>query len=138
MYNYNYNDFDSILNSGNVSSTSGAYTWTIIALVLAVIGGIGAYYLFVKPDKKVEGKFLNWLKSFLAFKEMLIETILKITYMILAIFITLVSFNLIGTNFVAFLLMLIFGNVILRITYEASLMFIMIWKNTAEINKKMK
>lgn len=137
MYNYNYNDLDSILN-GASSQASGAYTWTIVALILAIVGGILAYYLFVKPDKKVEGKFLIWLKSFLDFRQMMIEPILKVTYIVLAIFITLTSFNLISTSFVAFLVMLVLGNVLLRVTYEASLMFVMIWKNTSEINNKMK
>ena len=87
---------------------------------------------------KLENKFLIWLKEFLSFKKLLIETILKVTYVILAIFITLTSFNMIGTSFFGFLLYLIIGNVVLRIIYESSLIILMIWKNTSEINKKMK
>lgn len=69
---------------------------------------------------------------------MLIEPILKVTYLILAIFITLVSLGLIGKSFVGFILTLTLGNIVLRIIYEASLILLMIWKNTTEINKKMK
>ena len=69
---------------------------------------------------------------------MLIEPILKVTYLILAIFITLYSFGLIGVSFVAFLLTLTLGNILLRLVYETTLILLMIWKNTTEINKKMK
>jgi len=136
MYSSNYNDLDSLLNYG--SQVNDAYNWTIVALVLSVIGGILAYILFVKKDVKLENKFLIWFKSFLDFKEMLIETILKVTYIILAIFITLLAFKLISVSFIGFLVSLVFGNLMLRLIYEASLMFVMIWRNTSEINNKMK
>ena len=136
MYSSNYNDFDSLLNYG--SQVNDAYNWTIVALVLSIVGGILAYILFVKKDVKIENKFLIWFKSFLDFKEMLIETILKVTYIILAIFITLLAFKLISVSFMGFLVSLVLGNLMLRLIYEASLMFIMIWRNTSEINNKMK
>lgn len=134
MYNYGYG-----YNTPSVTTgLQGSAIWTIVAFILAIIGGILAYILFLKPDKKIDNKFLNWLKDFLNFKNLLIEVILKVSYIILTIFITLYSFNFIGSNFFAFLLILALGNIILRLVYEASLMMIMIWKNTTEINKKMK
>ena len=54
------------------------------------------------------------------------------------IFITLTSFNLISYSFPAFLLYLIGFNLLIRVVYEASMMMVGIWKNTKEINKKMK
>lgn len=130
MYNYNYYD--------TTSSIADTGIWSIIALVLAIVGGIIAYFLFLKSDKKIDNKFLLWLKDFADFKTMVIEPILKVTYLILAIFITLVSLGLIGKSFVGFILTLTLGNIVLRIIYEASLILLMIWKNTTEINKKMK
>ena len=112
--------------------------WSIVSLILAIIGAILAYFLFVKPEKKYPNKFVNWLRSFLNFNEMLIEPILKVTYMFFAIFITLGSFSIISYSFVSFLFVLIFGNLITRVVYEASMMMVGIWKNTKEINKKMK
>ena len=132
MYDFNY--YTPTVSSG----FSGSMVWTIISFILAIIGGILVYVLFLNKNEKINNKFLIWLKDFLSFKTLLLETILKVTYVILAIFITLTSFNLIGTSFVGFLLYLILGNIILRIAYEGSLMIIMIWKNTKEINKKMK
>ena len=69
---------------------------------------------------------------------MLIEPILKVSYIILAIFITLYSFNMITVSFISFLLTLVLGNIVLRLIYEWCLVLIMIWKNTTEINDKTK
>lgn len=121
-----------------VSANNGAGVWTIVAFVLAIIGAIIAYFLFVKPEKKYPQKFVNWLRSFLNFNEMLIEPILKVTYIFLALFVTLTSFNYIGSNFLMFLVALVIGNLLIRVAYEASMMMVGIWKNTKEINKKMK
>ena len=123
---------------GVISANQSAGIWTIIAFVLAIVGAIIAYFLFVKPEKKYPQKFVNWLRSFLNFNEMLIEPILKVTYIFFALFITLGSFSLISFSFVSFLLMLLLGNVFIRVIYEASMMMVGIWKNTKEINKKMK
>ena len=112
--------------------------WVIVAFVIAIIGAILAYFMFVKPEKKYPNKFVNWLRSFLKFDEMLIEPILKITYIFSMLFITLGSFALISTSFLSFLLTLILGNIAIRVIYEASMIMIGIWKNTKEINKKMK
>ena len=129
--NYGLNDLMS-------SSSTSFGVWAIVSLVLAIVGAILGYFMFVKPEKKYPNKFVNWLRSFLNFNEMLIEPILKVTYMFIAIFITLGSFELIGSSFVGFLLTLIFGNLIMRVIYEASMMMVSIWKNTKEINNKLK
>ena len=121
-----------------LSSSSDAGVWTIVAFVLDIIGSILAYFLFVKPEKKYPQKFVNWLRSYLNFNEMLIEPILKVTYIFLALLITLTSFSLISVSFTYFLLYLIGGNLVIRVIYEASMMMVGIWKNTKEINKKMK
>jgi len=128
-------------NLGNytvASMDSGAGVWTIVAFVLAIVGAIIAYFLFVKPEKKYPQKFVNWLRSFLNFNEMLIEPILKATYIFFAIFITLTSFNYISQSFLAFLLTLILGNLVIRVIYEWLMVMLGIWKNTKEINNKMK
>ena len=82
------------LGSMNVGEAAGV--WTIVAFILAIVGAILAYFMFVKPEKKYPNNFVNWLRSFLNFNEMLIEPILKVTYIFLALFITLGSFSLIS------------------------------------------
>ena len=112
--------------------------WMIVSFVIALVGGILLYYLLLKPERDVPNKFLAWVKDFFTFNKMLIEDILKIAYIVLAIFITLFSFSLIAVNFFAFLGLLIFGNIILRLLAEFLLLFVMIWKNTNDINKRLK
>ena len=120
----------------NVISNS---IWIIVSLILAIIGGILVYFLFL--NKKNDGKFkgfLGWLYDFLSFKKMFLEVLLKITYLICAIYITLSSFALIGTNFLSFLISLILGNVIARVIYEFSIILLVICRNTSEIAKNIK
>lgn len=128
---------------GNSYGTSlgpsmGTTVWTIVSLILAVIGCFVVYFLFVAKKDNPKQPFLAWLKEFLSFKKMLIETILKIAYLFCAIFITLSSFGLIGSSFLSFLLTLVFGNIIARVIFEGMLIMIMIWNNVNSINKKMK
>ena len=141
MYNYGYNGgtgFPTTSSTSLLEGGMGSTVWTIVSLVLALIGCFVVYFLFVVKSDNPKQKFLVWLKEFLSFKKMLIEPILKIAYLFFAIFITLGSFALIGTSFISFLLMLIVGNLVLRLTFEGILMAVMIWKNTTEINKKLK
>lgn len=117
----------------------GSLIWVIVSVILALVGCFVIYFLFVNnKDFKSNNKFLTWLMDFLRFDKMLIETILKIAYIFVAIFLTLVSFVLIPVNFFAFLCTLTVGNIIARVLYEAALIKVMIWKNTTEIRKNLK
>ena len=134
MYSSYYSK--NLLSSSN--SMADASVWMIVSIILAIIGGILIYFLFL--SKKNEGKFngfVGWLYDFLSFKKMFMEALLKITYLIVALYITLSSFALIGTNFVLFLATLIIGNVVARLVYEFSLLLLVICRNTTEINKKL-
>lgn len=118
---------------------SGSLVWIIIATVVAVIGGIALYFTFLsqKNENKYTG-FLGWMYDFLTFKKMIIENILRILYIITAIFITLSSFALISSSFLSFLLALIVGNILARVSYELLLVLLVICRNTTEINRKLK
>lgn len=130
MYDYDYMTGQTAKAAANVA---GTLVWTVIAVILAIAAGIMVYFMFVKSDKPVSSS-LQKLRDLLDFKTMLIEPILKIVYIILTIFIVLFSFGLISTSFILFLIVLIFGPLTLRITYELMMINIMIWKNTKEIN----
>lgn len=135
MYN-SYGVSPTILDSSPKFVASGI--WTIVSVILAIIGGIVLYFTFL--SKKNEGKFtgfLGWLYDFLTFKKMMIENVLKILYIIVALFVTLSSFGLISMSFLAFLLTLVIGNVLTRVIYELLLVKLVICKNTTEINKKL-
>lgn len=120
------------------SSAADAGIWMIIAAILALIGGILVYFLFVKSKNEPKGKFAKYLKDFLAFKIMWIETLLKIIYYVATIYIILASFAMISVSFLSFLLMLILGPILIRLAYEGLMMFIMIWRNTQDIANNTK
>ncbi|MBR2839755.1 DUF4282 domain-containing protein [Candidatus Saccharibacteria bacterium] len=133
-----------LINSGygsNTSTVEGIGIWGVIALILAIIGGILVYFLFVKNKTTPKGSFAKWLKNFLEFKIMWIEPILKVAYYIATIFIVLYSFSFFGmvsymggTAILMFFICLIFGPIVIRLAYELTMMFIMIWRNTQNIS----
>ena len=133
---YGLTSTPSLVSTGPSLGTAGAI-WLIVALILSLIGCFVVYFVFVNKKENPKQKFLAWLKTFLAFDKMLIEPMLKICYLFAALFITLGSFALIGVSFLSFLFMLIGGNLLARLLYEAALMKVMIWKNTTEIKNKL-
>ena len=136
MFGSNYYSYGSY---GSSASTSGEVIWLIIAAVLAIIGGIALYFtVFGKANENKFTGFMKWLYDFVTFKKMILELLLRVLYLIVAIYLTLSSFALISSSFVSFLGMLIIGNLIARITFEFSLVLLTICKNTTEINNKMK
>ena len=129
---------NSLSSSGSSygSTVQGIGIWSIIALILSIVGGILIYFLFVKQKAEPKGKFLKWLKDFLTFKIMWIEPILKVVYYILTIFVILYSFTFLalgGYGILPFFLCLILGPIVVRLGYEMTMMFIMIWRNTRDI-----
>ena len=143
-YSYDDSAYQLINTYGGSSSTdalAGAGIWTIIAAILAIIGGILVYFLFVKSKTEPKGKFAKWLKDFLSFKVMWVEPIMKVVYYIATILTILFSFTFLaagGAGVLVFFITLILGPVITRIVYESFMMFIMIWRNTKDISDNTK
>ena len=115
-------------------------TFSII-FILSIAGGITLYFTFLakKNENKFKG-FWGWVYDFLLFKKLFSENLLKVLYLILAIFTTLVSIAMIPFSAFGFLIALLFlviGNVTLRIAYEFLLVKLLICRNTTEINDKL-
>ena len=122
------------------SGLEGAAIWYLIAAILAIVGGIICYVLFLnkKNESKLKG-FPKWLYGFLKFDTLTIEVVLKVTYLIFAIFVTLASFAHLGTPaWYMFFAQLLVGNIALRLCYELILITILMWRNTEEIKKSLK
>ena len=118
--------------------SADAGIWVIISAVIAVIGGIVLHFTFLRKSNEGKfNKFLGWMYDFLTFKKMLIENILKVLYLIFAIFITLASFSIIGQSFLSFIVVLLGGNLLVRIVYEFSLILLVICRNTTDISAKL-
>jgi hypothetical protein len=140
------NYYDSLYSTPSYTSyatTSGledAGIWILISAILAVIGGILVYALFLnkKNENKLKG-FNKWLYAFLKFDKLTIEVVLKVTYIIAAIFITLAAFSYLGSAaWWLFFIQIIFGNIGLRLGYELILITILLWRNTEDIKKAIK
>ncbi len=130
--------YSSYSSSSILRSSSNIAIWLIVSLVIAIVGGILIYFLFLnkKNERRFNG-FAKWLYDFLSFKKMFMEALLKITYLILAIYLTLYSFALISSSVLSFFVTLIVGNIALRVAYEFALLLLVICKNTTEINSKL-
>lgn len=134
-------NIDDILSYNNYgySSINGTYIWMIISTVIAVIGGCVLYFMFT--NKEFSDKFKGNAKKiveFLTFEKGILLPLLKVSYLIITIYITLASFALIGQNFVSFLVMLIGGNVAVRVGYEMALLIIGLASDVKSIKKGMK
>lgn len=116
-----------------------SFVWVLMSIFIAIAGGIALYFVFADKEirKKLTGKTKK-LVEFLTFEKNLLMPILKISYLILTIFITLYSFVLIKLSFFAFLALLIFGNLTLRISYEMVMLFVGLTEDVKEIKKGLK
>ncbi len=133
-YLYLGSDFSSYMTD----ALSGSVVAVIIAFILALVGSILLFVLFLPKanENKFHG-FLGYMYDFLHFKKLVLEVILKFLYVFNAAFVTLAGVFLLFINPLSSLMMLIGGNLLLRIGYEFVLLIIMICKNTSEINKKL-
>jgi len=138
MNYYDYMDLNSYMN-GYGSGFNGLLVWQIISIVLAIVGGFVIYFIFLNKEQDDKVKtIVKQLHEYLNFKKLLLEPILKVTYIMLALYLTLSSFSYIGYSFLAFLMQLVLGNLMLRIAYEAIILLIKICNNTSEISKNLK
>ena len=133
MYTYTTYDDPMVISTSAGTINQAEAIWIVVSAVLALVGGILIYFLFVKGKTEPKGKFMKWLKDFLSFKTMWIEPLMKIAYYFATIFVILGSFGYISTSFLSFLGMLIGGPIVVRLTYELVMMFIMVWRNTQTI-----
>lgn len=132
-----YSDALNRMNSV-ASSEQMMQSWATPVLIISIVAAILIFFLFL--TKKNEGKFkgfLGWMYDFLSFKKLTVEAILKIAYIAVALYITIMSFTTIGLSFGYFLGILIGGNILARVIYEVLLILVIICKNTTEINNKL-
>ncbi len=123
---------------GYQTSTVDSSVWGIVSILVALCVGIVLYFTFLNP-KNAEHYTgaTKKIYDFLTFKVMSLETILKICYLVIAIYITISSFSLISTSFIEFLLVLFLGNIIVRLLFEGALLILMIHKELVEVNSKL-
>ena len=109
-----------------------------LTFVIAIAGGIVLHFTFLSPknENKFTG-FLGWIYEFFNFRKLLIETILRITYLIATIYMVFVGFITLFSSFFGGVLVLLGGLIGTRIIYEVSLLFILLCRNVSDISKKL-
>ena len=137
MPNYDQ-DYVQVITDTTTGSFTATEVWVIISCILAVIGGIALYVMYLSPknEKNFKGDLLK-VHKFFNFKITIIQPILKVLYLISSIAVTLGAFAYIGSNFFKFLFILVVGNIGLRMTFEVLLLLMTLANNVHEINKKI-
>lgn len=130
------------------SSYYGAYQFAegmgsvlIIGLIGGIILGIILAVVFMPSKKRNDYRNkpgLLFLHDFLNFKSMIIGIILKVTYIIFTFVLTLLGlYAMFTTGFGTGILILIFGNVLLRILYEQMMILFSIHENMNKITNQI-
>ena len=124
-----------------------------IVLVLGFVGGIALtvwLYRMVLPaakDGTFEKPIYQKLHDYFHFKKLYLEDVLRALFVLAtAICVAMGAFLLLGytgygyykvSTFLPGVMTLVLGPVVLRLTYEGIMMFLLLVKNTIEINAKL-
>lgn len=131
----------------------GSIEATQVFNILAILAAITLTVLvaiFILPGKKRSGlnPFFKFLHDLFNFKYLIIETVLRILYVLATIYIVVLGvFNLFAfyDSYYGFewygyygLIMIIVGPIAIRLAYEFLMMAILLVKNVMQINNKIK
>ena len=109
------------------------------AVIIALVLGIVLFFTFLKKNNEgkysgIKGKFYNAM----TFNRFYAENIIKFVYVLSACVITVVGLvQIVIGSFIAGIVALVFGNVILRVSFELLLMFIMLCKKTVSVDRRL-
>ena len=109
-----------------------------IAILVAIILGVVLYCTFLKKEN--EDKYTGWKKlayDFFNFNKFYTEDIMKLVYVMLTAALVVIGFFMLFVNFATALILLVLGNVALRVSYELIMMFVILCRKTVSIDKKL-
>lgn len=123
------------------SSMKSFETIGVVCLLLALAATI-ALFVFVLPAKKngkLGNNFLQVLHNIFNFKSLLLEVILKAIYVFFTCYIILQGFfTLFSVDALVGLLMMLLGPIVIRLSFEGIMMFIILVKKVISIDNKLK
>lgn len=132
-------------NSYGLSVAGTSFGLGIAAVIISIILTILLVVLVV-PAKRREGlpKFFQVVHDICNFKGLLLEKVLKVLYIFSTINVMLTGiftwfsggYNF-GMTFLAGLLILVLGPIIVRLAYEFMMLFVLLVKNVIQINNKL-
>ena len=110
-----------------------------VAILVAMILAVVFYFTFL--NKKNEGKFKGFaakVYNFFNFNKFYVEDVLRLIYVISVALLLVVSLAVIfSASFIGGLLLLVLGNVAMRIGYELIMMFIILCRKTVSVDKRL-
>ncbi len=109
-----------------------------IAILVAVILGVVLYFTFLKKEN--EGKFTGWknvVYDFFNFNKFYTEEIMKFVYVMLTAAFVVIGVFMLFIDFATGLILLVLGNVALRVSYELIMMFVILCRKTVSIDRKL-
>ncbi|MBQ1847293.1 MAG: hypothetical protein II135_04735 [Clostridia bacterium] len=132
-----------------MSLTTAVIISSIVALILSVLA-----FVLIMPKSKRDGlnKFFRWVYDLFHFRFLILEYIIKGLYVISTIGSICFGFFLLFSGYESYssftgysfqsyalqgLIIMIGGPIAIRIVFELIMMFILVVKNTSEINMKM-
>lgn len=122
---------------GQSRGMSSSNTSTIVITIISILAALVIYFIFVVDDREKYKGFLGFLHKFANFNVLILEELLRISYIVVFVYIILKSITLLLTGHVAqSLVLLIFTSIGVRILYEVLLTFLIISRNIREINEK--
>jgi len=142
MYN-TYTYYDPVADTTTTSTTTLQMNnvTALIILIVSLAAAILTFFLFVKMKNKPEGSFLARLHEFLNFRSIIIDGLIKFFYIFSAVSLSITSIWMMFQGFsyapLYGLLVLVFGNLMVRVAYEFVMMLVGIWTNTTDIRRKV-
>ena len=129
-------DLESLLSSGSslISAAEGKMNfvtnWMIVGFAVAIVAAVLLFFLFVNKKDNVKGVG-GKIKDYLAFKDMYIESLLKMFYIgsTVYIFFQAIATVVLG-DVMGFFVELFLGPIIIRALYELAMVLVKIWRNT--------
>ena len=116
----------------------------LISLFVSLIGSILIWCLVLPEHKRPSlNKFFLWIADVFNFKSLLIEKILKFTYLLLTLASIVFGFCMLfivsyGERMAIYgVLVMILGPICLRLAYELLMMAVLTVKNIIDINNKL-
>ena len=115
-----------------------AFSIMPIAVLVAVILGIVLYFTFLKKEN--EDKFTGWKKTvydFFCFNKFYTEDIIKLVYVMTTAALVVIGVFMLFFDLATGLILLVLGNVGLRVSYELIMMFVILCRKTVSIDRKL-
>ena len=109
-----------------------------VAVLVAIILGVALHFTFLRKEN--ENKFTGWKEvvyNFFNFNKFYTEEILKLVYVMLTAAFVVIGVFMLFVDITTGLILLVLGNVVLRVSYELIMMFVILCRKTVSIDRKL-